>query len=379
VVAPNAFKGCLTAQEAAVAMARGVRSAGGEPEPIPVADGGDGTLDVLVAGLGGTVMGVIARGPLGLPVRAHLARLDDGTGIVEMAQASGYALVGESERDPLRSSSYGTGELLKGALARRPSRVFVALGGSATVDGGTGLARALGVRFLDESGAVLPDGGGALERLARIDATRLDPRVGEAPIVALADVTNPLLGPDGAARAYGPQKGATESQVEQLERGLERLAARLHADLGVDASDIPGAGAAGGAGVMLAALGAELRSGAEVVLEALGFHERIDGADLVVTGEGKLDVHSLSGKAPVAVARACEAKLVGCAAIVGISELPQGQGGFVMVRSLVEHFGDEATALSRASEGLVAVSSALVRALAGTRARALNAPFEGLP
>jgi glycerate kinase len=369
IVAPNAFKGCLTAHEAADAIARGVSSAGAEPETLPVADGGDGTLDVLVAGVGGTVMGVIARGPLGLPVRAHLARLSDGTGVVEMAQASGYALVGASERDPTRASSYGTGELLRGALARRPSRVFVALGGSATVDGGTGLARALGVRFYDTEGKELPDGGGWLERLARIDASGLDPRVHDAPIVTLADVTNPLLGPNGAARVFGPQKGATPDQVEILERGLERLGERLQADLGADVANQPGAGAAGGAGAMLAALGAELRSGAEVVLETLRFADRIDGADLVITGEGKLDRQSLAEKAPFAVARVCEATLVGCAAIVGINELPPGEGGFVMVRSLVEHFGDEGTALSQAVEGLEAVASALVRALAGTHAR----------
>ena len=335
---------------------------------VPIADGGDGTLDVLVGSVGGKVMGVIARGPLGLPVRAHLGSLEDGTGVVEMAQASGYALVGDSERDPMRASSYGTGELLKGALARRPSRVFVALGGSATVDGGMGLARALGLRFLDADDKVLPDGGGALERLARIDASRLDSRIREAPVIALADVTNPLLGYDGAARAFGPQKGATDAQVEVLERGLERLAQRLQADLGSEVADLPGSGAAGGAGAMLAALGADLRSGAEVVLETLGFEQRIDGADLVVTGEGKLDKQSLSGKGPVAVARACEAKLVSCAAIAGISELQSGEGGFVMVRSLVEHFGDEATALARAAEGLESVASALVRALAGSRA-----------
>ena len=368
VVAPNAFKGCLTAHEAAAAIARGVQAAGADSEMIPIADGGDGTLDVLIGGVGGTVMGVIARGPLGLPVRAHLGRLEDGTGLVEMAQASGYALVGVSERDPLRASSYGTGELLKGALARRPSRVFVALGGSATVDGGMGLARALGVRFLDADDKPLPDGGGALERLARIDSSRLDPRINDAPVIALADVTNRLLGAEGSARAFGPQKGATDEQVEMLERGLETLARRLQADLGADVAELPGAGAAGGAGAMLAALGAELRSGAEVVLETLGFDKRIEGADLVLTGEGKLDKQSLSGKGPVAVARACEAKLVSCAAIAGLSELHSGEGGFVMIRSLVEHFGDEATALSQAAEGLESVSSALVRALAGTRA-----------
>jgi glycerate kinase len=225
------------------------------------------------------------------------------------------------------------------------------------------------VRFLDADGAALPEGGGSLARLARIDASRADPRLREAPIVACADVMSPLLGSDGAARMFGPQKGATPGQVDSLERGMERLAECLSADLGADVGDVPGAGAAGGAGAMLAALGAEIRPGAEVVLDALSFDSRIDGADLVITGEGKLDRQTLSGKAPVAVARACEAKLVACAAIVGETDLNPSEGGFVAVRSLVEHFGDAATAISRAAEGLESVASALVRALAGTRAR----------
>jgi glycerate kinase len=245
--------------------------------------------------------------------------------------------------------------------------VLVALGGSATVDGGTGLARALGVRFLDATGEPLPEGGGPLERLARIDASRADSRLRDAPMIACVDVDNPLVGPNGAALVFGPQKGATPEQVAALERGMQRLAECLSDDLGVDIADTPGGGAAGGAGAMLAALGAELKPGAEVVLDALGFEERIDGADLVITGEGRLDRQTLSGKAPVAVARACERKLVACAAIVGETLLNPSDAGFVAVRSLVEHFGDAATSISRAAEGLESVSSALVRALAGIR------------
>jgi glycerate 2-kinase len=208
-----------------------------------------------------------------------------------------------------------------------------------------------------------------LARLARIDASRADARLRDAPIIACADVMSPLLGPAGAARVFGPQKGATPGQVDTLERGMERLAQCLSDDLGADLGDAPGTGAAGGTGAMLAALGAEIRPGAEVVLDALGFDRRIDGADLVITGEGKLDVQTLAGKAPVAVARACEAKLVACAAIVGESDLEPSEAGFVAVRSLVEHFGDAATAIARAAEGLESVASAFVRALAGTRAR----------
>jgi glycerate 2-kinase len=368
VVAPNAFKGCLSAHEAAEAMARGVIEAGAQADIVPVADGGDGTLDALVGALGGTIMGVIARGPMGLPVRAHLGRLADGSGVVEMAQSSGLGLVAEAERDPMRASSFGTGELIKGALARRPSRVLVALGGSATVDGGMGLARALGVRFVDADGKDVPEGGAGLERIASIDASRLDPRFREAPVIALSDVNNPLLGMEGAARVFGPQKGASGDQVEVLERGLKRLAERLSADLGADVTDEPGAGAAGGAGAMLRALGAELRSGAEMVLEATGFSAHLDDADLVLTGEGKLDRGSLGGKATVAIARVCAAKLVACAAIVGEADRSAAEE-FVAVRSLVEHFGDRVTALERAAEGLESVASALVRSLAGSRTK----------
>lgn len=369
VVAPNAFKGCLSARQAAEAIARGVKAAGAEAVLAPVADGGDGTLDALVAGVGGSVMGTIARGPLGLPVRAHVGILADGTGVVEMAQASGITLVPAGERDPMRASSYGTGELVRAALARRPARILMALGGSATVDGGTGIARALGLRFMDAEGRPLPDGGGALERLARIDNTKLDPRVTATPFVVASDVTNPLLGPEGAARVFGPQKGASPEQVEALERGLDRLSERLMADLGADVADRAGAGAAGGTGAMLMALGASLRPGVEVVLEALRFAERLNGADLVITGEGKLDRQTLGGKAPVGVARAAAEAGVPCAAIVGASELDVSDAGFASVRSLVDHFGDPATAMAKAGAGLATLAAAVVRSFHSARMR----------
>lgn len=367
VVAPNAFKGCLSAKQAAEAMARGVKAGGGEPVVTPIADGGDGTLEALVAGVGGSVMGTIARGPMGLPVRAHVGILSDGTGVVEMAQASGLTLVPPADRDPMRATSYGTGELVRAALARRPSRIVFALGGSATVDGGTGIARALGVKFLDAEGAPLPDGGGALERLARIDTSRLDPRVKATPLLVASDVTNPLLGPDGAAHVFGPQKGATPDQVEALDRGLERLAERFVADLGVDVAARPGAGAAGGAGAMLMALGASLRPGVDVVLEALGFTERLAGAALVITGEGTLDRQTLGGKGPIGVARAAADAGVACAAIVGVSEIDPADAGLVAVRSLVEHFGDSKTAMAKAEEGLETLAAAVVRSFAAAR------------
>jgi glycerate kinase len=359
LVAPDKFKGTLTAAEAAEAIARGLKAAGADADLAPVADGGEGTLDALVAACGGSVMGVIARGPLGIPVRAHLGRLEDGTGVVELSQASGLRLVSGSERDPLRATTYGTGELIKGALARKPSKIIVAIGGSATVDGGTGLARALGVRFLDGSGREVEPGGAYLERIAKIDTTGLDARFHATPVVVAADVLAPLVGADGAARVYGPQKGATPQMVASLERGLENLGKRIETDLGVRVLDAPGAGAAGGAGAMLLGLGASLRPGAEVVLDAMDFDARVRRADLVVTGEGKLDETTMTGKAPSAVARAAAAAGVPCIAFAGVATVSPPE--FAEVRTLADHFGgNERDATARAAAGLQAMAARLV-------------------
>jgi len=358
LVAPDKFKGSLSAAEAAQAIARGLKAAGADVDVCPVADGGEGTLDALVAALGGSVMGVIARGPLGVPVRAHLGRLDDGTGVVELSQASGLALVAESQRDPLKASTFGTGELIRGALARRPARVLVGLGGSATIDGGTGLARALGVRFLDANGNEVEPGGTYLERIARIDAMGLDQRLAGVPITVAADVMSPLCGPHGAARMFGAQKGATPQMIELLDRGLASLAKVIERDLGVAVADVPGAGAAGGAGAMLIGLGADLRSGAHVVLEAVGFADRVRNVDFVVTGEGRLDASTAEGKAPSFVARMSQDAGVPCIALVG--EHAGGGEDFKEVRSLLEYFkGDAREAQTRAGAGLQALAARL--------------------
>lgn len=356
LVAPDKFKGSLTAAEAAEAIGRGLKAAGADPDLLPVADGGEGTLEALVTAVGGTTMGVIARGPLGIPVRAHLGRLEDGTGVVELSQASGLRLVPEADRNPLRTSTYGTGELIKGALARRPPRLLIAIGGSATVDGGTGLARALGVRFLDDQGNEVSEGGASLERIARIDSSNLDSRLKDVPMVVASDVWSPLVGPEGAARVFGPQKGATPDQIPLLERGLTVLGDRIERDLGVRVLDTPGAGAAGGVGAMLLALGATIRSGAEVVLEAARFPDRLWDCDLVVTGEGRLDESSLAGKAPITVARAAAAAAIPCVALVGEATIQPTE--FAEVRSLLEHFhGDREEAQARARAGLQALAA----------------------
>lgn len=355
IVAPANFRGSLPAAEAAAAIAAGVRTGGGTPVEVPVADGGEGTLDALIAGAGGTIMGVIARGPMGLPVRAHLGRLNDGTGVVEMAQASGLMLVPEREREPMRASSQGTGELIKGAIARRPHTIIVGLGDSATVDGGMGLAKGLGVRFFDDAGKPLPDGGGALERLAKIDTQRLDERLADVRLIAAVDVMSPLM---DAAHVFGRQKALRPDDVPQLERGLKNLALRLEEDLGfAGAMDLPGAGAAGGCGAMLAALGATIVPGARAVLDALGFAETIAGAHLVITGEGRIDEQTAAGKAPRAVADAAHAAGIPCVAIAGDATV---RDGFDDVRTLADHFGDAEHATAQAAIGLEHIARRLV-------------------
>lgn len=358
-MAPDKFRGSLSAAEAADAIARGVRAAGGDVDLAPVADGGEGTLDVLVESLGGTIMGVISRGPLGAPVRAHIGRLADGTGVVEIAQASGLSLLAETERDPVRATTIGSGELIKGALARRPSRLIVALGGSATVDGGTGLAHALGVRFFDAAGGDWKPGVDRLTRIARVDPSRLDERWSAVKVIAAADVATPLTGPEGAARAFGPQKGATPAMVDELDLGLENLGRVLAQDLGITVADAPGAGAAGGAGAMLLALGATLQPGIEVVFDALGMQERIERADLVLTGEGRLDGTTFAGKAPAAVLNLATTARVPCEALVGESAVVDS--GFSRIRTLMEHFGGEReVSMQRAAAGLQALGARAV-------------------
>jgi glycerate kinase len=350
VVAPDKFKGTLTAAEAARAIASGLRQTirNVDIETVPMADGGEGTLDALVAALGGERHLVRVSGPLGDPVEAEYAVVspaDGPLGVVEMARASGLALIAESRRDPKRTTTRGTGELILAAAHRGVSRILVCIGGSATNDGGAGMAQALGVRLLDERGRDVPPGGAALRSLARIDVTGLDPAVRSIDFVVASDVDNPLVGPNGASAIYGPQKGASPEDVALLDGALRHFAAVVHRDLGIDLRQVPGAGAAGGlGGGLIAFLGAKLRPGVDVVIEAVHLEDRLEGADLVVTGEGRFDSQSLHGKAPAGVLRAAEEMRVPAVVLCGEStEAPRG----VTVLSLARRFGVEA-ALERA-------------------------------
>jgi glycerate kinase len=312
LVAPDKFKGTLTAEEAAQAIAQGWERGdpAAEVEAVPMADGGEGTLDALVAALGGERFTREVTGPRGDPVEAEFAVVptEGGSlGVVEMARASGLALISPPRRDPKRTTTRGTGELILAACRSGVDRGLVCIGGSATNDGGAGMAQAVGVRLLDSRGADLGPGGAALLDLAAVDMSTLDPSVGAVSFVVATDVDNPLVGPDGASAVYGPQKGATPEDVALLDQALGHLAAVIHRDLGLDIRNVPGAGAAGGlGGGLMAFLGARLRPGVDVVMEAVHLRERVEETDLVVTGEGMFDEQSLHGKTPAGVLRVAE-------------------------------------------------------------------------
>ena len=320
VIAPDSFKESLSAPEVAAAIARGWRQVFPEAELLlrPMADGGEGTVDAVLAATGGERRECRVCGPLGEPVLAHWGWLGEGTAVLEMASASGLHHVPRDRRDATVTTSLGTGELIRAALDAGATRIILGLGGSATNDGGAGLLQALGVRFLDAREVELPPGGAALARLARIDVGGLDPRLLQARLEIAADVDNPLCGPRGASRVFGPQKGADPQQVEQLDAALEHYARLVAATLGEDHSRHPGVGAAGGLGFAARAfLHAGFRPGIELVAELSGLADAVEGADLVITGEGRLDSQSLHGKTPVGVARTARAAGVPVLALAG--------------------------------------------------------------
>jgi glycerate kinase len=314
VIAPQSFKGSIFALEAARAIERGVLAAEPDAETVlvPVADGGDGTLEALVNTTGGQTFRSIVTGPLGQAVEAMWGVMGDGqTAVVEMARASGLALVPPKRRNPRTTTTRGTGEIIKEALDKGFTRIIVGLGGSATNDAGAGMASALGVKFLDGQGHPLPNGGAALSRLARVDVSGRHPRLEGATIIGATDVTNPLCGPTGASAVYGPQKGATPEMVSELDAALKNFAEVVRRDLGKDILESPGAGAAGGLGAgLMAFTGAELRSGIDMVCEVLEFDQHLEGADLVITGEGGTDESTIYDKAPVGVARRARSRQV---------------------------------------------------------------------
>jgi glycerate kinase len=321
VVAPNALKGSLSPFEAASAIARGVRAASAHAEIIslPIADGGDGTSAVLIAARGGQTRDTIVADPLGRPVRGSYGLLDGGrTAVVDVATASGLALLSSEERDPLLASSRGTGKLIRAALDSGCETVIIGVGGSATVDGGAGLLAALGVALLDSDGTQIPAGGSGLSRLARIDLARVHPALSRVKLRVACDVDSTLLGPHGAARMFGPQKGANAQAVLELERNLEHFADVVAGLTGRDLRAVVSGGAAGGiAAGLYGVLGATLEPGIDLVLETVGFDRALAGADLVLTAEGFLDEQSLRNKGPCGVGRWARRRGVPVIALAG--------------------------------------------------------------
>jgi len=381
VIAPDTFKESLSAAQVAQAIARGVLAVvpDAQIDLCPMADGGEGTVEAMVAATGGRFLAADVFDPLGQEIRARFGMLgtdgDQGllpgevglvaaeeaaqgqascpaaaTAVIEMAAASGLGLVRPDMRDPTRTTSYGTGQLISAALDAGARRIILGIGGSATVDGGTGCAQGLGVAFSEPDGSPCVCGlaGGGLESIATIDLSTRDARVAQADIRVACDVNNPLTGPQGAAAIYGPQKGATDEMVEQLDRGLAHLARLIREQMDIDVEAIPGSGAAGGLGAgLIAFAGARLENGGKLIADALRLPQRLRGADLCFTGEGRIDAQSRFGKVPVRVANIAGVQGVSTVCIAGLVEPDAPREIFRDIRALVE--GDTTTAQALAN------------------------------
>lgn len=321
IAAPNAFKESLSAVDAALAMKKGILRAmpGCHVVCVPVADGGDGLTEVMAEALSGTLIEMKVLGPRLKPLSSLFCLAEaQGVAVIEMARASGLALLPKKQQDPTKTSTYGTGQLIQAALDRGMRRIIVGLGGSATCDGGIGMASALGYTFLDREGKALVPIGSSLRLIHTIDGSKADSRLAAVVVEGVCDVTNPLIGPNGASPVYSAQKGASPEQIKELDAGLENLARVIDRKMGIDIRYMPGAGAAGGLGGGLHAfLGAELRKGIDLVIDLVNLKEKIRGADLVLTAEGRIDFQTKYDKAPVGVARAAQEAGVPCIAVCG--------------------------------------------------------------
>ncbi|TDO83366.1 glycerate kinase [Halanaerobium saccharolyticum] len=321
LVAPDSFKGSLTAMETAENIGNGIHRADSEIEVdlLPMADGGEGTVQSLVDATDGEIIETEVTGPLGDPVEAFYGLLGDGkTAVIEMAAASGLPLVSDEKKNPLKTTTYGTGELIASALEQGVEQIIIGIGGSATNDAGVGMAQALGAEILDVEGNQVDFGGGSLDQIEEINLNNLDSRLNDVEILVACDVDNPLYGEDGAAYVYAPQKGADTKMVEILDQNLRHFNQITIKELDKDTNQIPGAGAAGGLGAGLVAfLNAELKAGVDIVLEIIDFESRLINVDLVITGEGMLDGQSIFGKTPIGVSRSAAKKDIPVIAVAG--------------------------------------------------------------
>ncbi|GJK93067.1 glycerate 3-kinase [Klebsiella grimontii] len=361
IIAPDSFKESVSASRCAQAIKAGFVSIFPQAECVclPIADGGEGTVEAMVEATDGKMVMLPVMGPLGDFVGAFYGLSGDGqTAFIEMAAASGLMLVPAGERNPLRATSYGTGELIRHALDAGVRHIILGIGGSATVDGGMGMAQALGARFLDERGESVGLGGGALQRLVKIDLSDLDPRLHDCRIEVACDVDNPLLGERGAAAVFGPQKGACIEMVAVLERGLQNYARVMLAATGQDVAPMVGGGAAGGMGAAARVfLNATLKSGIDIVLEAVHLEEALRDADLVITGEGRMDSQTVGGKAPIGVARIAkkyDIPVIGIAGVLGDGVEAVHQHGIDAVFSILPALAPLAEVLDRGEQNLYA-------------------------
>lgn len=361
IIAPDSFKESVSASRCAQAIKAGFVSIFPQAECVclPIADGGEGTVEAMVEATDGKMVMLPVMGPMGDFVGAFYGLSGDGqTAFIEMAAASGLMLVPAGERNPLRATSYGTGELIRHALDAGVRHIILGIGGSATVDGGMGMAQALGARFLDERGESVGLGGGTLQRLVKIDLSDLDPRLHDCRIEVACDVDNPLLGERGAAAVFGPQKGACIEMVAVLERGLQNYARVMLAATGQDVAPMVGGGAAGGMGAAARVfLNATLKSGIDIVLEAVHLEEALRDADLVITGEGRMDSQTVGGKAPVGVARIAKKHgipVIGIAGVLGDGVEAVHQHGIDAVFSILPALAPLAEVLDRGEQNLYA-------------------------
>lgn len=311
VLAPDSYKNSLTAKEVAMAMHKGFAKVYPEADfvDVPMADGGEGTVQSLVDAKNGQIITEEVINPLGRKTEAHYGLIDDGkVAVIEMAEASGIQYINQFTQNPYITTTFGTGELIKSAIQKGAKTIIIGIGGSATNDGGAGMAQALGAHLLDEKGQELQYGGAMLEKLDKIDASAMLPELADVKVIIASDVTNPLTGPNGASHVFGPQKGANEEMVEFLDKALSHYADILKRDLGKDLKQVPGAGAAGGLGAgLLAFTHSEMRSGVDIVVDYTDLKDKVKAADVVVTGEGQIDFQTKFGKTPIGVAKATKA------------------------------------------------------------------------
>ncbi|MCM3714522.1 glycerate kinase [Alkalihalobacillus oceani] len=370
IVAPDSFKGSVSAMGAAKAIEKGIKQYLPEAETvlIPVADGGEGTMDSLVAATGGKKVELEVTGPLGDPVRAAYGQLGDGrTCVIEMADASGLYLIPPERRDPMKATTFGTGQLIKAALDAGCREFILAVGGSATNDGGSGMLQALGMKLLTKDGHEVGFGGGELDQIATIDDREFDGRITDSTFLLACDVQNPLIGPTGASHIFGPQKGATPEMVEILDKKLSHWADLVEAQTGIALHNKAGAGAAGGiGGAFQAFFSAEMRRGIDIVIEYTGLEEALAGADVVITGEGQIDYQTASGKTPMGVAQAAQKHGIPTVAFAGsigkgIEELYQY--GIQSVHSIVNGPMSLADAMNKAEQLLQQKAEQVIRTM----------------